>query len=74
MMRNAIGEEIPILCGIGCADHNVSHHCLQKVGLAHHQKVSAFNMSYEVAVARFSAIPCRLLTYNSGVHLYDNYR
>ena len=28
MMRNAIGEEIPILCRIGCADNNVSHHCL----------------------------------------------
>ena len=46
MMRNAIGEEIPILCVKGSADHNVSHHCLQKVGLAHHQKVSTFNMSY----------------------------
>ena len=28
MTRNAVAEEISILCGIGCADNNVSHHCL----------------------------------------------
>ena len=40
--------------------------------LKHFQYIAVVDSSF--LPGRASAIPCRLLTYNSGVHIYDNYK